>query len=382
MITMQQPDTDYPPSPKTLIVGDIHGCYDEFQALLDKSGIGDHDRIIALGDVVDRGPASPQALAFFQQHPQANCLMGNHERKHVRHQQGELRLTTSQRITLAQFSEQGQDYDAAVAYMATLPLSLELPEAILTHGYLEPGIPLDQQRATVLAGTMSGGSYLKKQYDRPWYELYRGDKPVVVGHRNYTGTSLPFVYQDHIFGLDTGVYTGKALSGLLLPDFRLISVPARANHWLLVRRAHADILRQTSRPIPPEERPWPRLQSWLEQAASQPTPTAEQQAEQIRVERLVAEAQAAQEHLPPALTTLFDQECQTLYTHVPNFDTLPRRQQGKWFDAIVSHHPPLARQMLHRLRQGHAVADILAETLNSPARVLAAWGYLNSLPER
>ena len=46
-----------------LVVGDIHGCYDELQALLDAAGVADDDEIIALGDVVDRGPASPQVLS-------------------------------------------------------------------------------------------------------------------------------------------------------------------------------------------------------------------------------------------------------------------------------------------------------------------------------
>jgi serine/threonine protein phosphatase 1 len=40
----------------TLIIGDIHGCYNELQDLLDKSGIGDDEPIIALGDLFDRGP--------------------------------------------------------------------------------------------------------------------------------------------------------------------------------------------------------------------------------------------------------------------------------------------------------------------------------------
>jgi serine/threonine protein phosphatase 1 len=46
----------------TLIIGDIHRCYDELQALLDKAGIGDDEPIIALGDVMDQGLASPQTL--------------------------------------------------------------------------------------------------------------------------------------------------------------------------------------------------------------------------------------------------------------------------------------------------------------------------------
>ena len=54
---------------KTFIIGDIHGCFTELQELLDKAGIADDDRIIALGDIVDRGPDSVQVLDFFCDFP-------------------------------------------------------------------------------------------------------------------------------------------------------------------------------------------------------------------------------------------------------------------------------------------------------------------------
>jgi serine/threonine protein phosphatase 1 len=45
---------------KTLVIGDIHGCSIELQALLDKAGLGDGDAVIGIGDIVDRGPETPQ----------------------------------------------------------------------------------------------------------------------------------------------------------------------------------------------------------------------------------------------------------------------------------------------------------------------------------
>jgi hypothetical protein len=85
---------------------------------------------------------------------------------------------------------------------------------------------------------MGGEKYLQTHYDRPWYEMYDGNKPIVVGHKNYTNTDQPFVYQDRVFGLDTSCVTGKALTGLLLPAFRFVSVPSRGNHWLHVSRKY------------------------------------------------------------------------------------------------------------------------------------------------
>jgi serine/threonine protein phosphatase 1 len=222
---------------QTLVIGDIHGCYDEFQALLDKSGLADEDSIVSLGDCVDRGPDTPAVLSFFQEKLNAKLIMGNHERKHVRANKHEIKLARSQKISRIQF---GETYPYAVAFMSELPLYLDLPEALIVHGYFEPGLPLSQQRATVLCGTMGGDNYLHAHYDRPWYELYDGDKPLLVGHHNYSNTDQPFVYQNRVFGLDTDCVTGRALTGLLLPSFKIVSVPSRANYWAQIQRVYPE----------------------------------------------------------------------------------------------------------------------------------------------
>ncbi|PJH75869.1 MAG: hypothetical protein CO064_04265 [Anaerolineae bacterium CG_4_9_14_0_8_um_filter_58_9] len=219
----------------TLVIGDIHGCCAELQALLDKAGPGDDDTLLAVGDIVDRGPETPQVLDFFQNKPNAHALMGNHERKHVRASRGEIRLSVSQRISRVQLAEA---YSEAIQWMSTLPLYLDLPEAIIVHGYLEPGLPLSEQSPLIVCGTMGGERILRGHYELPWYELYDGDRPVIVGHQNYTNSDQPFIYQDKVFGLDTSCVMGKSLTGLLLPSFRIVSVPSRGNLWDRVRRAH------------------------------------------------------------------------------------------------------------------------------------------------
>jgi serine/threonine protein phosphatase 1 len=77
-------------STRLLIVGDIHGCYTELCDLLDLAGLSAGDEIIAIGDIVDRGPESQRVLDYFRREPNARSLMGNHERKHVRLFAGEL----------------------------------------------------------------------------------------------------------------------------------------------------------------------------------------------------------------------------------------------------------------------------------------------------
>ncbi len=222
---------------QTLVVGDIHGCFDEFQALLDKAGLTEDDSIVSMGDCVDRGPDTPAVLRFFQEKRNTKLIMGNHERKHVRADRHEVKLARSQKISRIQF---GETYPDALAFMSGLPLFLDLPDALVVHGYFEPGLPLSQQRATVLCGTMGGDKYLHAQYDRPWYELYDGERPLLVGHHNYSNTDQPFIYQDRVFGLDTDCVTGKALTGLLLPSFKFLSISSRANYWAQIQRAYPE----------------------------------------------------------------------------------------------------------------------------------------------
>ncbi len=219
----------------TLVIGDIHGCYVELRDLLDKAGLGDDDLILSLGDFVDRGPETLQVLDFFHAHPNAHALMGNHERKHVRAARGELKLSLSQRISKLQLADR---YSSEVKWMSALPLYSQLQEALIVHGFFEPNVPLEEQLPSVLCGTLGGAKILHERYDRPWYELYEGDQPIIVGHQNYTDSDQPFIYKDKVFGLDTSCVLGKCLTGILLPSFRIVSVPSRANHWERVRREY------------------------------------------------------------------------------------------------------------------------------------------------
>ncbi|MBI2841120.1 MAG: metallophosphoesterase [Acidobacteria bacterium] len=214
---------------KRLIVGDIHGCHQELMDLLDQAGLSGDDEIIALGDLIDRGPDSPAVVDFYRCAPGARSLMGNHERKHVRISKGEIPASASQLLARQQFSAIG--YAEAIAFFEGLPFFIDLPEATLVHGCLDPGKSLSDQRPETLLGTLSGESYLRRHYDAPWYELYAGEKPVVAGHHDYSKVGKPMVINDRVFLIDTGCCYGRALTGIILPDFQFLTVQSRRNYW-------------------------------------------------------------------------------------------------------------------------------------------------------
>lgn len=64
----------------TYVISDIHGCYEEFMAMLGKIGFSSADRLILAGDYVDRGKDSFRMLKWLEQRPENVCaLRGNHD---------------------------------------------------------------------------------------------------------------------------------------------------------------------------------------------------------------------------------------------------------------------------------------------------------------
>lgn len=323
---------------KTLIIGDIHGCFYELQALLDKAGLSDGDEVIGIGDVVDRGPETPQVVDFFRTTPNTMAIMGNHERKHVRASRHVVKLSISQQISQIQI---GPAYQKALEWMSSLPLYIELEQAILVHGYFEPGIPLDKQNPSVVCGMMGGEKILRERYDRPWHELYDEKKPVIVGHYNYTRTDQPFVYRDRIFGLDTDCVTGKALTGILLPSFQFVSVPSRGNLWMQVRRSYQ---------APKARSSTPRIRvAWSE----------EQNQELILVFQRLQEANSR----------LISQA-----QDIPGYTGLTPRQQTRLYSELVGQG--MLANLLQLTRMGKLDIDLLRKIVQDPKQLSLLMGNI------
>ena len=60
-------------------VGDVHGHLATFKALLHRLNLRPEDRVVCLGDMIDRGPNSAGMVELIRAHPQIICLKGNHE---------------------------------------------------------------------------------------------------------------------------------------------------------------------------------------------------------------------------------------------------------------------------------------------------------------
>lgn len=214
---------------RLVIVGDVHGCFEELSRLLAEVALAPDDLLISVGDLIDRGPEPSEVIRFFRERPNTLVLMGNHERKHVR-----AVFSYAQEISRLQL---GAAYGEIVEWMTTLPYYYEDERVCVVHAGLVPGVPLGEQRLEVLAGTTSGERELERAVpEGRWHERYAEAKPVAFGH-HVVGREPLMRGDGKIFGLDTGACHGWALTALCVPGFTVASVPARRDHWAVAKVA-------------------------------------------------------------------------------------------------------------------------------------------------
>ncbi len=207
---------------RTIVVGDIHGCYAELLQLLASFELTPDDCLISLGDIVDRGVDSVKVYNFLKNRPNTIVIMGNHERKHLRQT-----LSYSQEIVKLQF---GDRYTEFLEWVSHRPYYHETDQAILVHAAVEDGIPIEEQREEVLCGCTAGEKHLEKRYGNIyWSQLYTGVKPIIFGH-HVVGDN-PLVIPGKAYGIDTGACHGGRLTGLILPSFEIVQVQAPKDYW-------------------------------------------------------------------------------------------------------------------------------------------------------
>src|SRR5258706_16123735 len=106
---------------RTIVIGDLHGCFDEAVALLKKLEAQPSDRVIFAGDLVDRGPKPRECVELAMQH---ECILGNHEEKHLQQSK-----RAAEKLSPDHLRTRTALQDRHLEYFATLPTLIRLPEA-------------------------------------------------------------------------------------------------------------------------------------------------------------------------------------------------------------------------------------------------------------
>ena len=143
------------PDPRTIAIGDIHGCSIALETLVPALELQTDDVLVTLGDVIDRGPDSRHVLVqllALREKCQFVPLLGNHEQMLLDAVDRKIPLQSwlmhGGAETLDSYGDNAvlNDLDAAhVEFLRTWGDYYETPSHFFVHGNYLPRKPLSKQ---------------------------------------------------------------------------------------------------------------------------------------------------------------------------------------------------------------------------------------------
>ncbi len=236
------------------VIGDVHGCFDELEALLRELGYvisrtvdGEHAfatshpegrKAIFVGDLVDRGPKVPEVLRLVMAMTAQGTglsVPGNHDIKLMRKLRGrDVRITHGLAESLAQLEAEAPEFRTSVADFIDGLVShyvFDDGKLVVAHAGLKESLQgrgSGAVREFALFGESTGETDdygLPVRY--PWAQDYRGRAAVVYGH-----TPVPEAeWLNNTICVDTGCVFGGKLTALRWPERVLVSVAAAHTYY-------------------------------------------------------------------------------------------------------------------------------------------------------
>jgi hypothetical protein len=216
---------------RTLIVGDVHGCLEELEDLLEESGWEEDDQLVLVGDLVAKGPDSLGVIRLMRE-MRARAVRGNHDQHCLKWWDAKCAGDELPELKPAHQRVADELEAEDWRWLAALPLWIELPEhdALVVHAGLLPDLPLEEQDPYDLMNMRSilddGTPSRSYEEGTPWASVWPGPRLVLFGHDAVRGLQN----RPHSVGLDTGCVYGGWLTGLWVPRRDLVSVPARGTY--------------------------------------------------------------------------------------------------------------------------------------------------------
>lgn len=238
---------------RVFVVGDIHGCVKEFNALVTKLNFDPtKDQLILAGDLTSKGPDSAAVLRRAKELG-ALCVRGNHDDKVVRLKTYQLQKGQNAMYPLDATMPEGgvpdpikfKNYHRVVSesltqddydYLSSCPVMLHLPyfnNSVVVHGGLDPNIPSLQDQIPYMVMNMRDIDKNNKtvvesgvgiQWSQGWttYQkmLTTDNTRIYYGHDSSRGLNL----RDYSFGVDTGCVYGNQLTAINIKTHELTQV--------------------------------------------------------------------------------------------------------------------------------------------------------------
>ncbi|VEU42576.1 unnamed protein product [Pseudo-nitzschia multistriata] len=253
---------------KILVVGDVHGCYDELLELhasaLAENGSEAFSHVLLVGDLCNKGPDSAGVIRHVRTTPGWYSVRGNHDDGALAAALGDERRRRSETYRWVFRADGGGETEALssglsdddVEWLSELPYTIRIPgdrlgdaeDTLVVHAGLVPGTDLGAQTPgtmttvrDLLVRCNGDGSPTHYESDaggtggKPppagapcntavaWASAWRGPEKVVFGH----DARRKLQQHGSATGLDTGAVYGGALTGIILPGGTLVSVPSK-----------------------------------------------------------------------------------------------------------------------------------------------------------
>lgn len=237
---------------RDFVIGDVHGCFDEVIAALRSVRFDrGRDRLLCVGDTVNRGPESHRALGFLAQ-PWVHAVRGNHEtmilQMHADGREGVEAYMTSRNGMGWWRQVPGEERERFVAAFAALPIAIEVETEEEPVGIVHAEVPagltwgdfvslLEQADEGVAYQAVCGRDRLRARDDTGVEGIGR----VYVGH---TPCARP-LQLGNVFYIDTAAVYGVVEKD---PKGRLTIADIRAPTAELVKTPDREDAREQDQP--------------------------------------------------------------------------------------------------------------------------------------
>jgi hypothetical protein len=207
---------------RIVIIGDVHGCLEELDELLEdaKSRCGGQQILpLFVGDLLTKGPYPLETMTRLHD-VEHFAVRGNHDEAVLK--QALLFKQSENYEFPSKYEWVRKLSDRDIAYLRELPYTIAIPslDILIVHAGLIPGIMLTEQDLTNMIimrnivqsndGTLSAAELPNK--GKPWASYWPGPEHVYFGH----DAVRQLQEHTHATGLDTGCVYGHRLTGVLV----------------------------------------------------------------------------------------------------------------------------------------------------------------------
>ena len=216
---------------RTLFVGDIHGCAEEFTQILEEMSFeAGTDRLLLTGDAFSRGPDPVEVWRTIRE-ARAEMVLGNHDDRLVRllrlhlGGQGDQITKPHHREAVTGVQSVAQEL---LEWLETVPLRIDDEGFLLVHAGINPesglGGTTHEEFLTIRTWPPNGTTVGPR-----WHDHYSEDGKLLIFGHDAPGGLVARRRQDggpHLIGLDSGCVYGGMLSAYILEEDRIVQVPS------------------------------------------------------------------------------------------------------------------------------------------------------------